>query len=157
LAPLLNLNQTKYPATTTQTNTNRYSNHNAYTTDKRFRQRHTATAAETTAVTNPAAEDAADAAAAASRSRQRRRQQRTAEVPSTADASTTDASVVVPPLSDRLRLFCSRQRPSKATAAETIAVTNPAANAAAAARIVITDRPLKFLQRPTPAQPPRAL
>jgi hypothetical protein len=101
LAPSLNLNQTKYPATTTQTNTNRYSNRDAYTTDKRFRQRHTATAAETTAVTNPAAEDAADAAAAASRSRQHCRQQRTAEVPSTANASTTDASVVASPATVR--------------------------------------------------------
>jgi hypothetical protein len=100
-APLLNLNQTKYPATTTQTKTNRYSNRDAYITDKRFSQRHTATAAETTAVTNPAAEDAADAAAAASRSRQRRRQQRTAEVPSTADASTTDASLVASPATVR--------------------------------------------------------
>jgi hypothetical protein len=78
--PSLNLNQTKYPATTTQTITNRYSNRGAYTTNKRFRQRHTATAAETTAVTNPAAEDAADTAAAPSRSRQRHCQQRTAEV-----------------------------------------------------------------------------
>jgi hypothetical protein len=100
-APSLNLNQTKYPATTTQTNTNRYSNCDTYTTDKCFRQRHTATAAETTAVTSPAAEDAADAAAAASRSRQHCRQQRTAEVPSMADASTTDASVVASPATAR--------------------------------------------------------
>ena len=55
-----------------QTLMNRYSNRDAYTTNKRFRQRHTAIAAETTSVTNSAAKDTADAAATASRSCQRR-------------------------------------------------------------------------------------
>ena len=88
----LNLNQTKYPATTQQQ-------------QKHPKRRRTTDGNASTNATTTAAE-------AVTRRCQPCCQRR--EVPSTADASTAAASVSIvppPPSDDGLRLFCSRHRP----------------------------------------------